>query len=98
MFPNNSEFVIAIGFQGEKVRDYLKLVYPQKKIKFVKIKKFQGSGSGLTRTLFESKKYLQEPFYFISCDTIIKGKIQKAIITGLVFRDQSLAKVIEEFY
>ena len=34
MFPNNSEFVIAIGFQGEKVRDYLKLVYPQKKIKF----------------------------------------------------------------
>ena len=31
MFPNNSEFVIAIGFQGEKVRDYLKLVYPQKK-------------------------------------------------------------------
>ena len=78
MFPNNSEFVIAIGFQGEKVRDYLKLVYPQKKIKFVKIKKFQGSGSGLTRTLFESKKYLQEPFYFISCDTIIKGKIPKS--------------------
>ena len=35
MFPNNSEFVIAIGFQGEKVRDYLNLVYPQKKIKWL---------------------------------------------------------------
>ena len=32
----------------------------------------------MTRTLFESKKYLQEPFYFISCDTIIKGKIPKS--------------------
>ena len=75
MFPNHSEFVIAIGFQGEQVKDYLKLAYPKKKIKFVKIKKFKGFGSGLTRTLLESKKYLQEPFYFISCDTIIKGKI-----------------------
>lgn len=74
-FPKNAKFVIPIGFKGELVKDYLKISYPKKKFIFVKIKNFSGKGSGLGLTLLNAKKYLQEPFVFISCDTIVKEKI-----------------------
>ena len=35
-FPNNTEFVIAIGHFGKQVKNFLKLTYPEKKFKFVK--------------------------------------------------------------
>ena len=74
-FPVDSEFVIPIGFDGYKVREYLKIAYPKKKFYFVNIKKFSGKGSGLGLTLLKSKKYLNRPFIFVSCDTIFLGSI-----------------------
>ena len=74
-FKDNTEFVIPIGYQGEKVKEYLKIAYPKKKFFFVKIKKFKGKGSGLGLTMLKCKKYLQTPFIFVSCDTIFFGKI-----------------------
>ena len=74
-FKENTEFVIPLGFDGEKVKEYLSLAYPKKKFFFVKIKKFKGPGSGLGLTMLKCKKYLQKPFVFVSCDTIFLGKI-----------------------
>ena len=74
-FPNSTEYVIPLGYQGEKVKEFLKLAYPKKIFFFVKISKYKGYGSGLGLTLLKSKKYLQKPFIFVSCDTIFKGKI-----------------------
>ena len=39
-FKENTEFVIPLGFDGKKVKEYLSLAYPKKKFFFVKIKKF----------------------------------------------------------
>ena len=69
-FKENTEFVIPLGFDGKKVKEYLNLAYPKKKFFFVKIKKFKGKGSGLGLTMLKCKKYLQTPFIFVSCDTI----------------------------
>ena len=44
-FPNNCEFIIALGYKGNLVKDYLKLAHPEKNIKFVKIPIFQGKNS-----------------------------------------------------
>jgi len=74
-FPLNYEFVIPLGFKGNLVKQYLELAHPERKFFFVNIKKYYGKGSGLGLTLIKSKKYLQCPFIFISCDTLIKGKI-----------------------
>ena len=74
-FPNSTEFVIPLGYQGDKVKEFLKLAYPKKIFYFIKINKYKGHGSGLGLTLLKSKKYLQRPFIFVSCDTIFKGKI-----------------------
>ncbi len=74
-FKENTEFVIPLGFDGKKVKEYLSLAYPKKKFFFVKIKKFRGPGSGLGLTMLKCKKYLQKPFVFVSCDTIFLGNI-----------------------
>ena len=76
-FPSDCEFVIPIGFKGSFVKQYLKLAHPERKFFFVNIEKYDGKGSGLGLTLIKSKKYLQCPFIFISCDTLIKGKVKK---------------------
>ena len=75
-FPNNTKFLIALGYKGDIVKKYLKLVYKNKKINFVNIHPFKGKNSGLGLTLLKSSKFLKKPFLFISCDTLVKNNIK----------------------
>lgn len=77
MFPEDTEFVIALGHKGALVKEYLSLAYPKKKIFFKYINPYLGKNSGLGVTLLQCKKFLQRPFLFISCDSIIPHKIKK---------------------
>ena len=36
---------------------------------------YEGKSSGLGLSLLSCQKYLQQPFVFLSCDTLVKGKI-----------------------
>ena len=73
-FPESIEIVIALGYMGNHVKEFLEISYPLRNINYVQISKFEGKGSGLTRTLLECKNYLQDEFFFISCDTLIDSK------------------------
>lgn len=73
-FPKETEFVIALGYQGDVVRQYLEIVYPERKFIFVEVDKLEGIGSGPGYSLMCCKKELQCPFYFITCDTIVDIK------------------------
>ena len=73
-FPKDIQFVIALGYQGDLVRQYLEITYPERNFIFVEIDKLEGLGSGPGYSLFCCKKELQCPFYFVSCDTIIDWK------------------------
>ena len=83
-FQKNINFVIAIGHKGDLVKEYLKITYPERNFKFVKIKPYKGKNSGLGLTIFKCKKYLQTPFIFIPGDTFFKKKLRKLILIGLV--------------
>jgi hypothetical protein len=74
-FPQDAEFVIALGYKGELVREYVSLVYPNRKFVFVEVYPFEGPGSGLGHSLLSCKESLQAPFVFTSCDTLIEGDI-----------------------
>ncbi len=76
-YPKKTEFVIALGYQGSKVKEFLKLFYPKYKFIFIYIKNFSGVGSGLRLTLLNSKHKLQRPFIFHACDSIITNKVYK---------------------
>ena len=73
-FPAKCEFVIALGYKGHLVKEFIDLAYPNRKFYFVNIENYKGKGSGLGHTLLKCSKYLQEPFVFTSCDTVIKQK------------------------
>ena len=108
MFPKNTEFVIALGHKGALVKEYLSLAYPKKTFFFKYIDPYVGKNSGLGVTLLQCKKFLQRPFLFISCDSIIPHKIKK-LDTNWVgystckdisnYRSLKIKKkLVEEFY
>jgi dTDP-glucose pyrophosphorylase len=74
-FDKTIEIVIAIGSKHQQIQEYLRFAYPKKKIKFVRVKNYAGIGSGPGRSLLSCKKYLNCPFIFTSCDTLVKNKI-----------------------
>lgn len=63
--------VIALGYQGGLVREYLSLTYPERDIEFIEVTPYEGLGSGLGTSILFCEPYLQCPFIFCSCDTII---------------------------
>ena len=74
-FPIDAEFVIALGYEGDVVKEFLENLYPQRKIDFVFIDPYFGEKSGLGYTMLSCKHLLQEPFVFISCDTLVINDI-----------------------
>ncbi len=74
-YPKNLQIVIALGHEKEIVKNFLKIRHPDRKIKFVVIKKYSGIGSGPGYTLYQCRKYLQCPFIYSSCDTIVLEKV-----------------------
>lgn len=74
-FPVDAEFVIALGHKGELVREFLALAYPQRKFIFADVQPFEGPGSGLGLSLLACKSHLQQPFVFLSCDTLVTQPI-----------------------
>lgn len=77
-FDTKHEFVIAIGYKGELIEQFIKLAYPDRKFTFVKIDNYDGPGSGLGHTILQAKEHLQCPFIFISNDTLITDEIPTA--------------------
>jgi choline kinase len=76
-FPIDAEFVIALGHKGHLIREFLTLAYPKRLFFFEDVSPFEGSGSGLGLSLHTCKQHLQQPFVFISCDTLVEETIPR---------------------
>lgn len=80
-YPKNAKFIIALGYRGEHIKEYLKLAYPQKKITYVYIKNYKGRGSGLTLTLKICLNKINSPFFFHANDTIFNDELYYKNVT-----------------
>lgn len=74
MYPKKAKFIIITGYKGSHIREFIELVYPNRNIKIINIKLFEGPGSGLSYTLSKSLKYIKEPFFFHANDTVFTDK------------------------
>jgi len=70
-FPADIKFVIALGHKGNLVQEFLGLAYPNRHFDYAQVDPYEGEGSGLGLSLLACKQHLQEPFVFISCDTLV---------------------------
>lgn len=75
MFPEDTEYIIAVGYKGELVKEFVSLAYAEKKIRLVDVYPYEGEGSGLGYTINCCREYLQKPFIFCSCDTLVNETI-----------------------
>lgn len=73
-YPKNTEFIITVGYFAEQVRDFLDLVYPDRKFEFVKVDRYEGKGSSLGYSMLQAASRLQCPFIYHACDTIVLNK------------------------
>ena len=82
-FDPDAEFVIALGYKGDLIREFLALAYPQRRFFFAEVSPFVGPGSGLGLSLQACKQYLQQPFIFSSCDTLVEELISYDLISSI---------------
>lgn len=74
-FPREYDFVIALGYKGDSLKEYCMITYPEHKFTFVDIDNIDGINSGPGYSALKCKSYLQRPFYFIVADCIIDSEI-----------------------
>jgi NDP-sugar pyrophosphorylase family protein/mannose-6-phosphate isomerase-like protein (cupin superfamily) len=74
-FPIEYEFIIALGYKGDSLKEYCLINYPNHKFTFVDIDNFDHINSGPGYTALQCKHHLQRPFYFVVADCIIDSKI-----------------------
>ena len=71
LFPKDTSFVVLVGYRSEQIISFINARYPHLDITFVKIKNYNGKGSGPGHSLLKARSHFQEPFIFIACDTIV---------------------------
>lgn len=86
-FPSDVEFVIALGHKGHLIREFLTLAYPTRQFFFAEVIPFEGPGSGLGLSLQACKQYLQQPFVFISCDTLVEEAIPAPDVNWMAYAE-----------
>jgi NDP-sugar pyrophosphorylase family protein len=74
-YPENTCFVITLGYFGDQIRDFLEIAYPNRNFEFVNVANFQGEGSSLLLSMSCAKDKLQTPFIFHASDTIILDEL-----------------------
>jgi len=87
--PKDCEFVIALGYKGKLVRDFLEMTYPDRIFFFADVDLFKGKGAGLGLSLLSCEQYLQQPFVFLSCDTLVKEKIPEPSFNWMGFAQRN---------
>lgn len=78
-FPEDTEFVIVLGYKGDIVRQYLSIAHPDRDFRYVEVDKYSEPGAGPGYAMMKCKDELQCPFYFVACDSIIDWRARLAI-------------------
>lgn len=74
-FPAEYDFVVALGYKGDILKEYCQLAHPNHKFTFINIDNYDKEGSGPGYSTLQCKEHLQRPFYFAVADCIVDSKI-----------------------
>jgi len=76
-FPRDFDFVIAIGYRGDLIREYCKQSHPNHNFIFVEVDGIEDEKSGPGYSALQCEKLLNRPFYISTCDCLISSELPK---------------------
>mgnify|MGYP003139406006 FL=1 len=74
-FPKEYDFIVALGYKGDILKEYCLTSFPDHNFTFVNIDNYDASDSGPGLSALKCKSYLQRPFYFTTVDCIVDSPI-----------------------
>ena len=69
LFPNDTHFLIPVGYLAQQVIDFCTLAYHDRDITFVHVDDWTSKKSGTAYSLLHCKPHIVGPFWYIPCDT-----------------------------
>lgn len=84
-FPNNTKFIIPVGYKKDQVIDFCKLTYPEKNIEFVEIADYQGIHTGPGHTIKQCLDKINDEFFYIPCDSYYQEKLPDNLVEDTYF-------------
>ena len=84
-YPKSFKFIITLGYLGSDIKKIVKFSFPNRSIKFVNVDFFDDKKGSLTYTLKKACKYIHEPFFFHSNDSIIIDKTFHLVKDNKIF-------------
>ena len=74
-YPQETNFYITLGHNGDLVKQYLNIAHSNLKFTFILVDKYEGPESSLAYSLLKAKPFLQKPFIYHACDTIVESYV-----------------------
>lgn len=74
-YPKDVSVVVTLGFLGQSVKDYLEKNHKDRKFEFAWVGRYKGPGSSVGYSILQARDYLQCPFVFQGCDTLVMQEI-----------------------
>lgn len=76
-YPKDTQFVVTLGYYGNHVKQYINIAHKNLNIQVVDVDKFEGEGSSLLYSMFCAKQYLNCPFIYHACDSIVNKNLNE---------------------
>ena len=74
-FPQDTHFVIPVGYLSQQVKDFCSIAYGDKHITFVDIDDWTSPVSGTAYTLKKCREVVHGPFWYVTCDTYMSDDV-----------------------
>ena len=96
-FPEQTQFVVAIGHLGEQVKSYLLTAHPNHDISFVNVKPYEGPHSGPGISVLQCSNFLRRSFFLVCTDTLWSEVLPSDFEENIIFT-HSVSKAISQDY
>ena len=75
MFPPTYDFVVALGYKGDSIKEYCEVTHPNHNFIFVDVDNYEGENTGPGYSASFCSSHLQRPFYFVTGDCLIDSPL-----------------------
>lgn len=96
-FPNDTRFIIPIGYKADQIKNFCNLVYNDRNIEFVEIDDYTSKDSGPGYTVSKCLHLIDNPFWYIPCDTFFEENIVNNFQEDVVFVKQVSKNISDQY-